>query len=700
MSYKLTFANSVFGDCLIKLPKTVQKKVTAALSTLRQSPTETSGSVKKLKGTKDLWRYRLGDYRLVYRVQGTTVTLLFAGHRKNVYDLLRYDPDQEKPKSEISVLRPDMLDKIPPAEEIIGALEKESIEGKSCGTQQLPEPLSSGMLEKLDIPRPYWPRLQACSTDDDLLNANLPEPVLARLIEAIYPRAVEHRLNEPRRVVESECELEEVIEGKRDWREFILDLDDDQRSFVEGYGQGEKSGPWIVKGGPGSGKSTIALYCIRELLKARRAELGIEGLPRILYTTFTNSLKRGSEAILRDLLGKRNSCEIHTINSLATKIFTDGHEGQLDFLDEKSNRQLIEESIKAVGDQEEDRRFSMRDKDFIQEEIEWVILGNNITKLDYYRSFSRTGRSRQLGAKQREQIWKIWEHYKELIRQKYCWTLDQVVCQAYWRVTKDDTTRAFKYDYVFIDEAQDLKPVAIRLAIALCREPRNVFITADPNQTIYGKGISWAGIDSALRRGRAKHKRLTRNYRSTQEIVKAVNEIAEKLTDPDVETLGTDSPYEGDPPVLRMVENQKQELSAIEDFIRRGMRDLGIGPGGAAILVRANQSAEDLAKQLSPALNAKYMPSKKTVLDHPGVKVMTMHAAKGLEFPTVVVAGVNSGELPFNWDGPERADKIEEDRKLFFVACSRAMRRLMVTANKDCPSVFVTDLSDDNWLRE
>ena len=63
------------------------------------------------------------------------------------------------------------------------------------------------------------------------------------------------------------------------------------------------------------------------------------------------------------------------------------------------------------------------------------------------------------------------------------------------------------------------------------------------------------------------------------------------------------------------------------------------------------------------------------------VSLLTMHAAKGLEFPVVFVAGCEQGLIPFARDG-EKSDDFEEERRLFYVSMTRAMDILCLTHAK------------------
>ncbi len=61
--------------------------------------------------------------------------------------------------------------------------------------------------------------------------------------------------------------------------------------------------------------------------------------------------------------------------------------------------------------------------------------------------------------------------------------------------------------------------------------------------------------------------------------------------------------------------------------------------------------------------------------------LMTMHAAKGLEFPVVIIAGCETGFIPFQRSDQESVD-IDEERRLFYVAMTRARQRLYLTRAK------------------
>jgi superfamily I DNA/RNA helicase len=75
------------------------------------------------------------------------------------------------------------------------------------------------------------------------------------------------------------------------------------------------------------------------------------------------------------------------------------------------------------------------------------------------------------------------------------------------------------------------------------------------------------------------------------------------------------------------------------------------------------------------------------------ITLLTIHAAKGLEFPHVFVVGVEDGILP------SKRAPVEEERRLFYVAATRAQERLDLLHAKHrggqpaTPSPFITNLT-------
>ena len=73
------------------------------------------------------------------------------------------------------------------------------------------------------------------------------------------------------------------------------------------------------------------------------------------------------------------------------------------------------------------------------------------------------------------------------------------------------------------------------------------------------------------------------------------------------------------------------------------------------------------------------------------VRLMTLHASKGLEFPVVFLSGVSKGSLPL--ERMQETTDTEEERRLFFVGITRAREELIITTDGE-PSPFMEELPD------
>ena len=86
------------------------------------------------------------------------------------------------------------------------------------------------------------------------------------------------------------------------------------------------------------------------------------------------------------------------------------------------------------------------------------------------------------------------------------------------------------------------------------------------------------------------------------------------------------------------------------------------------------------------------------------ITLMTIHAAKGLEFPVVFMVGLESGLFPCTEFGDEPSE-LEEERRLFYVGMTRAKKRLYLSCAKrryffgenreDSPSQFISEIPSE-----
>ena len=218
-------------------------------------------------------------------------------------------------------------------------------------------------------------------------------------------------------------------------------------------------------------------------------------------------------------------------------------------------------------------------------------------------------------------------------------------------------------------------------------------MTADDKQSIYGRGFSWKRVSDELRlQGRTTV--LRTNYRSTRELLAATRSGTEEAAEQ------TSAVHQGPRPIVMACRGSQAKQIAV--LFERWAEELRVPVWCSAVLVREGVLGKALVSQLkSEGLPARWVESKELKLDEPIVKVMTIHAAKGLEFPMIALAEASEDSIP--WTGYQPQDPEDEqeflnqERNLFHVALTRAMRRLAVCCPAERPFRFVVELNSDLW---
>lgn len=84
MPFRIIYHPDVVKNDIPRLPKTMKRRVRTAIGNRLVSEPESYG--KPLRHSlQSLWSLRVGDYRVIYRIQGDEVVILKIGHRRDVY---------------------------------------------------------------------------------------------------------------------------------------------------------------------------------------------------------------------------------------------------------------------------------------------------------------------------------------------------------------------------------------------------------------------------------------------------------------------------------------------------------------------------------------------------------------------------------------------------------------------------------------
>jgi mRNA-degrading endonuclease RelE of RelBE toxin-antitoxin system len=689
-SFKPTFLHELQGF----EPKE-SAQVLKKIDLLAQDPTPDAKTKKQLRHLDGkLHRLRSGDFRVFYTFHEPWISLLSVKRRNEQ----TYEDDVD-------------------AEDLGGA---DIPEVKAGGTadpwaQWLAPPAKKGTpltravtpatLEALSVPAAFHAALLAAATEEELLECVVPQDVLGRVIDAVTGRPIDQVVDQPDLVLDRPDDLLRYRDGEL--LGFLLRLNVEQEKFV-GWALGSK-GATLLKGGPGSGKSTVALYRVREMLRAlRKAKVDH---PKVLFTTYTRALTRVSEQLLRTLVGPDDmKCiDVKTADAVLRQIAVDGG-APASLVDGKVLRAMLAKAVEAaeftgnslkVASQKE--AVQKLSKDFLHEEILSVIEGRGLATLEQYLDAARPGRKVALTKVQREAVWRVREALAVAITSSGATTLEG------WRRRADERVKAgaaaARYDAVVVDEAQDLSPTVISALVGLCKTPGGIFLAADANQSIYGAGFRWGDVHEWLKfKGRTGV--LRANFRSTREIGEAASAYLRRgaggagavLEDESVEAQYVHS---GAIPAVRAVEKLSDETKLLARFFKQATRNLRLGLGACAVLVPTNDAAGRIVSELSSAgLAAEKVDASDLELTDPGVKVLTLKNAKGLEFPIVALAGFGDRAyppVPAHATAEEREEIVERERRTMFVAMTRAMRALLVITAADATSPLLEGLTPPGW---
>lgn len=266
---------------------------------------------------------------------------------------------------------------------------------------------------------------------------------------------------------------------------------------------------------------------------------------------------------------------------------------------------------------------------------------------------------------------------------------------------REDVARAVqaRYQHFVVDEYQDVSPLQNYLLLRWLGKRRNLAVVGDAAQTIYSFAGATPSFLTDFTRGypEAKVVELTRDYRSTPQIVDLANQLLAGAKGADGEPLGG---------TVKLV-SQRENGAAVQWFMaeddetearevaRRAAALVGEGMSASdiAVLFRTNSQAAlfgvELTRvglrhvvkdQLRGGFEADSPAGGERGTRPDAVTLASLHSAKGLEWEAVFLVGASEGILPISL--AVTPAQIEEERRLTYVGVTRARTLLTVSFAK------------------
>lgn len=333
-------------------------------------------------------------------------------------------------------------------------------------------------------------------------------------------------------------------------------------------------GPLLVMAGAGSGKTKVLTTRIANLINN-----GINDY-NILAITFTNKAAKEMRDRVNALIGDVNSF-IGTFHSLGLRIIRENHDyfnlpSNFTIIDSEDTLSIIKKIIKELN--LDSKQYS---PSYIRNRISFI-KNQMLNDIELEKLFNTPID---------KVVVEIYHKYNKKLADSNSVDFDDLQCFPVELFTKHNEILDHyqeKYKYILIDEYQDTNPVQYKLSLLLSSKYRNIFVVGDMNQSIYAfRQADYRNIINFEKDFKdCKIIKLEHNYRSTNNILKAANEVISHNIERKDLNLYSDK---GDGVKIKYLRSydEKHEIALVIDEIN-DLLNSGYKPSDIAILYRTN----------------------------------------------------------------------------------------------------------------
>jgi superfamily I DNA/RNA helicase/mRNA-degrading endonuclease RelE of RelBE toxin-antitoxin system len=705
-----------FTDGLARLTNEEQKAVKTTAFDLQINPVNPGMQFHKLDRVRDrnFWSVRVSrDIRLIVHKTAASLMLCYVGHHDDAYDWAERRKLEVHPKTgaaQFVVVRETVIEvairkaveqatrkpllfasyadndllRLGVPTDLIAAVKRVDEDSLFELAEHLPAEVAEALLQEATGGVPAEIADDGASIafrlrteDPDAALSILDEPT-ERSDDPVVV-ALTHPDSQRRfRLIENRDELERALEFPWDkWTTFLHPAQRDvaERNF---------NGPARVSGSAGTGKTIVALHRAYQLAKKNPDA-------RVLLATLSEPLAQALRVKLRRLVGSEprlaERIDVHAMDAIAMRLHR-AHAGDAALASSQDVAEYVRAARREVADS---ARFGER---FVLAEWSQIVDAFHLQTWEAYRDFSRLGRKTRMSEAQRRTLWAVFEKVRAALRARKAKTQ----AELYFTLAAALKPKSGPpFEYVVVDEAQDLSPPELAFLAAVGGDrPNALFFAGDIGQQIFQQPFSWKSMGVDVR-GRARV--LHVNYRTSHQI----RAQADRLLDSEVADVdgnvearkGTVSVFNGPEPLIQTYENESQEIHGLAEWLKSVLAD-GVEAHEIAVFVRS-EAEIDRARRALASVPHKVLDEKVDATSGL-VSLCTMHLAKGLEFRAVAVMACDDEVIPLQerianvGDDADLRDVYESERHLLYVACTRARDRLLVTAVRP-QSEFLDDLT-------
>ena len=443
----------------------------------------------------------------------------------------------------------------------------------------------------------------------------------------------------------------------------------------------------LVRATAGSGKTHVLTLRIQ-----RRVADQEVAADQVLAMTFTR--KAGDELRKRLFRSGIRDVRAGTFHRTALTLITQFREdNHLKPLTLEPNRKRLVMALAVQLRDSGDLRLEDWQLPRVEQEIGWA-LSQGFNGALYAKSARKLRRDAPLAP---AQFAEVLDRYVGLCRSRGVLDFDLLLSEAIALLRNEPNVLAsFRHHNksLYVDETQDMNPLQFMMLCQMAGGDPDLFCVGDPNQSIYGfNGASPQLLNEIIRTWPDTIVLdLTRNHRSTAHIIEVANTLLEDGAQGIVPAKD-----DGEVPLVRSYSTDAEEAQHVATWL--SAKHQPDSPWRSmAVLSRTNAQLELVASYLEAAdipyerrgpehspgsdLFAPSDSSTRRINDesNDAVALSTIHRAKGLEFQHVAAIGWAEGQLP-NYNATTESE-IDEERRLAYVALSRAEDSLLITWNR------------------